>query len=239
MKIDFFFFRHKDFTWPELQLWPHGNFDEEIKFLDQYFKNGNGQVLGSYKNDQWYCYIEDNRKEKKNEEVTFEVLMHQLDTKAMSLFYKKENVTVEETTKISGIESLLQGATIDAYQFEPCGYSMNSLLDDVFSTIHITPEDHCSYMSFETNISAEVLKKTNKTYSDIINEILTTFNPKRASVTFFSDLKPLQNLNIEDLKIREKAFTVLGFELSTNKSKEYKISFEDKNLELIENLEID
>ena len=54
------------------------------------------------------------------------------------------------TTRTSGIAALLPGADIDEFMFEPCGYSMNGLhARDAFSTIHITPEEACSYASIE------------------------------------------------------------------------------------------
>lgn len=59
-------------------------------------------------------------------------------------------VSAAQTTAKTGIKSMLPNADIDDYLFEPCGYSMNGLEDDgVASTIHITPEDHCSYASLE------------------------------------------------------------------------------------------
>ena len=59
-------------------------------------------------------------------------------------------VSAAQTTAKTGIRSLLPNADIDDFLFEPCGYSMNGLEDDgVASTIHITPEDHCSYASLE------------------------------------------------------------------------------------------
>lgn len=52
-------------------------------------------------------------------------------------------------TASTGIVDILPGALIDDYLFEPCGYSMNGLLDDMYITIHITPEDGQSYASVE------------------------------------------------------------------------------------------
>ena len=44
-------------------------------------------------------------------------------------------------TNKSGIFKLVPGATIDEVSFSPCGYSMNAVLHDAYSTIHITPEE--------------------------------------------------------------------------------------------------
>ena len=52
----------------------------------------------------------------------------------------------------TGITSLFPSAThIDDFVFSPCGYSMNGLLDQGLSTIHVTPEERCSYASLEVS----------------------------------------------------------------------------------------
>mmetsp|Transcript_21400 Transcript_21400/g.18241 ORF Transcript_21400/g.18241 Transcript_21400/m.18241 type:complete len:98 (-) Transcript_21400:197-490(-) len=62
--------------------------------------------------------------------------------------------TADYMTEISGISDIYPGAKIDAINFTPCGYSCNASLDDghSFFTIHVTPEEACSYASFETNV---------------------------------------------------------------------------------------
>lgn len=65
---------------------------------------------------------------------------------------------------------------------------MNGLTMGGFYTIHITPEAHCSYASFETNIPCS-------DYLDLVTRVLDVFQPKvsvwgvrdaqRFSLTFF------------------------------------------------------
>lgn len=62
-------------------------------------------------------------------------------------------------------------ATIQEFMFDPCGYSMNALLFDAYYTIHITPESHCSYGSFETNVRQ-------RSYDSLIRNVLSVFRPK-------------------------------------------------------------
>ena len=48
-------------------------------------------------------------------------------------------------TDNSGIRKILPNSEICDFDFEPCGYSMNSVEVAAVSTIHITPEDGFSY----------------------------------------------------------------------------------------------
>ena len=59
---------------------------------------------------------------------------------------------------------------MDAYLFEPCGYSMNGLVESGFYTIHITPEASCSYASFETDLFSG-------NYVELVERVLAIFQP--------------------------------------------------------------
>lgn len=83
---------------------------------------------------------------------------------------------------------------IDAYLFTPCGFSANGVVpapDGVsethYFTVHVTPEPHCSYASFETNVPQ--FQKGRET-TDIINQVVGIFKPGRFSVTLF-EAKPV------------------------------------------------
>ena len=83
-------------------------------------------------------------------------------------------------TKAAGIDHLVPGATIDESSFSPCGYSMNAILHDAYSTIHVTPEPECSYASFETNTAL-------RAYSPLVRNALNVFRPQRFVLTMFAD----------------------------------------------------
>jgi len=83
--------------------------------------------------------------------------------------------STEEATQRAGIDKLMpDGAVVHSHLFEPCGYSMNGQAGNgaAYWTIHITPEAHCSYASFETNHLCP-------SYHDLIQRVVATFRPKR------------------------------------------------------------
>jgi len=182
-EIELITFARKSLNFPERQLYPHNSFDDEVNYLNKYFK-GQGYTLGEcIQKDQWFLYIADFRSADRIESAhqqVFEVMMHDLDHDVMQNFYYKEGVTAKMTTQASGISTLLPGSVIDDFQFEPCGYSMNGLLNEWYWTIHITPEPHCSYVSFETNAPMN-------TYSRLLRKVLNVFKPGRATITVLAD----------------------------------------------------
>lgn len=183
-------YSRKNFVFPENQPAPHSSFAQECSLLDKHFE-GQSYVVGSLKHDHWYIYQADY-----SEGVQFaasapilEVMMHDLDAKKMEQFYKtKKFKSSQDTTEKSGISNLLPGSIIDSFQFDPCGYSMNGLLGEAYSTIHITPENHCSYASYETNCCPTQFDKTApQFYDNLIHKVMNVFKPGRFTVTLFAD----------------------------------------------------
>ena len=82
-------------------------------------------------------------------------------------------------------------ARIDAYLFTPCGFSANGAVPAPASTtvnnahyftVHVTPEPHCSYASFETNVPAN---QSGRETADVVDQVVKIFKPGRFSVTLF------------------------------------------------------
>ena len=72
---------------------------------------------------------------------------------------------------------------VDDYVFEPCGYSMNGLCGDEYSTVHITPEAGFSYCSVEhSNVPVSVADP--EAYA---RKVAKTFNPGRFSLAVSTD----------------------------------------------------
>lgn len=84
-------------------------------------------------------------------------------------------------------------ARVDAYLFTPCGFSANGVIPAPhgpeathYFTVHVTPEPHCSYASFETNVPS---KQTGRETADVIEQVVNIFKPGRFSVTLFEGKK--------------------------------------------------
>jgi S-adenosylmethionine decarboxylase len=83
-------------------------------------------------------------------------------------------------------------ARVDAYLFTPCGFSANAVIPAPafrkdkspthYFTVHVTPEPHCSYASFETNVPGD---QSGRETGDIVEQVVTIFKPGRFSVTLF------------------------------------------------------
>ena len=107
--------------------------------------------------------------------------MHDLDPRAMRHFYRNEAfVSTRAASRASGVMDLVPDASVDDLVFDPCGYSANSVLDDSYFTIHVTPQPECSFASFETNLPLE-------SYTNLINKVVDVFCPSRFTVTLFTN----------------------------------------------------
>mmetsp|Transcript_5856 Transcript_5856/g.8137 ORF Transcript_5856/g.8137 Transcript_5856/m.8137 type:complete len:455 (+) Transcript_5856:62-1426(+) len=136
-------------------------------------------------------------------ERTINMMMFDMDPAVANLFYKKTCRTGKEMTKQAGIDLLCPGAQIDDQAFTPCGYSMNAILHDAYFTMHITPQQECSYASFETNTCLDK-------YSPLVRNVLKVFRPKRFVLTMFGDLLAMDNLRSSPTDVRSIPLPLYG-----------------------------
>lgn len=233
MNVEFVFYSRKNFIFPALQPSPHRSFEEEMSMLEQYF-DGSGHVIGSLNRDHWYLYLADytdsaapvtnsiqtatngtandqptvsiiDQPRRNKPDQTLEIMMHDLNPLKMKQFFKTDDfVSVEHVTETSGIGHILPGSKIDAFMFDPCGYSMNGLLGDAYWTIHVTPEDEFSFVSFETNISRDNLPPGG--FSQLIERVIDVFEPGRFTVAFFADDHALPNKSYCEMSFKSRYY---------------------------------
>lgn len=151
------------------------------------------------------------------DDFTLEIMMSGLDQKKMFTFWrteeeKKEVLELEKRGEFSvkgaaeervyeqsGLKAIFPEAEIDHYLFNPCGYSSNALIGEHYYSVHVTPEDICSYASFECNLPLHNIENKYNSYVELINKVLDVFNPKQFVVTLFTR-KPNGSLgHVQDL----------------------------------------
>merc|ERR1719230_842475 len=88
--------------------------------------------------------------------------MYELPQEVRRCFYTAEPegsaAGAAAMTKGSGlgacIAEISKEVIVDDYCFAPCGYSCNAHAGASYAIVHVTPEENCSYASFETNVGS-------------------------------------------------------------------------------------
>ena len=113
-----------------------------------------GKVLqfGHLDTHHMHLFNYNNQHNAKEDVPTSELLMYHISDEAKNILLSK-NQTIETLRDFLRIEELFEGFLIDDYHFTPFGYSLNAIKKDRYATIHVTPQDGTSYISFETNVS--------------------------------------------------------------------------------------
>ena len=116
--------------------------------------------------------------------VSLEACMTDLCEAHAAHFVRDQSfVSSRATTEASGIADVFPSMDVDDYVFEPCGYSMNGLCGDEYSTVHITPEAGFSYCSVEHS-NVPVSAADPEAYA---RKVAATFNPGRFSLAVSTD----------------------------------------------------
>lgn len=155
MLVHFCSFMRKDFSYPWKQVGPHTTMEAEYDLLKQFLPLGKPYIFGPVDGDHYFCYIFDDI-EVSTADMHLSLTMYEMSEEVAGKFFSDEFFpTGDETAvtrRVSGIDTLVEGWLVQDLQFAPCGYSINSINGPHYQTMHITPESHCSFASYETNL---------------------------------------------------------------------------------------
>jgi S-adenosylmethionine decarboxylase proenzyme len=228
---EFVQYTRSNFMFPGEQPFPHQSFQMEVEYLNNFF-DGSAFILGPLDGPRWHLYVADLNPNKECTDQSLEVVMFDLPPSVMEMFFRKKiesalsaeeikegdesspefdiaskfgsKVLGDYSATLAGIDTIVEGAEIDSFIFDPCGYSCNALKDSAYFTIHITPEPECSFVSFDTNLPVS-------SYNKIMETVLSIFRPGRFCVcVFVDDASPVSDSlkgldwNFPDYKLPER-----------------------------------
>ena len=188
--VDFCFYERKNEYRPQLQ---HTSFHEDMKTLDQHIP-GRAFQFGKIDEHHLFLYHLDEKSGPVDSDTTFEILMYGLQGKAHQLLscHKQK---IEAIRDLINLSEHFAGFEVDDHLFDPCGYSLNALRGKEYYTIHVTPEESGSYVSFETNVQVD------GKISSMLSEVLSVFTPTSFDVVLFKD-KVTEKVEAKDFLLR-------------------------------------
>jgi len=134
MEMEWMGFSRKNYNFPVLQVHPHTNFSDEVRYIQDTLQRGEGHILGPLTGDHWYLYVAELSNNYTHPQTDFkmDIMMYGLDKQAADVFFQKEGSgrTAEQVRKAIEFEKYFVGAKVHDVLFEPCGYSLNALRGD-------------------------------------------------------------------------------------------------------------
>lgn len=125
-----------------------------------------------------YLYHLDRPFKPSRSDVTAELLMYHIGEPAKSLFSTghEDSRAIRDYLKF---ETNFPGYQWGDHVFNPCGYSINGLKGRRYVTMHVTPQDQGSYVSFETNADL------GESLAQVLKHMLDLFRPQSFDLMSF------------------------------------------------------
>ena len=207
--VDYLFYSHKGYMFPENQEYPHRTWDDEVGFIKSILKDDfSYKSVIADKVDDWSIIICQSKKCSgfiAGHDITIEIQMSNIDANITNQFWKSENCTL--LYKSNGISEIYPKAIINDYIFDPCGYSLNGLVGQYYFTIHITPQNHCSYISFETSVPvSEIDSSQEYSLKELIQKNLKVFKPGSFSISIVSAQEISSDLDFTGFFMQDKVY---------------------------------
>ncbi|KAL1195608.1 S-adenosylmethionine decarboxylase proenzyme 4 [Cardamine amara subsp. amara] len=181
------------FIFPKAQPFPYTSFKDEVIVVEESLPKSlcyrKASVITPSNNPSraWHVFTASADVESDEPVVVVEVCMTELDrVNALSFFRRKgdekynSDSAGKEMTRLSGIDMINANTFICDFAFDPCGYSMNGVDGDRYSTIHVTPEDGFSYASFECGLS--LYDDGHNDISEVLSRAIDVFRPSDVSI---------------------------------------------------------
>ncbi len=180
--VDALVFERKNEYFPRLQ---RTDFFSDLEIL-QTIAPGYAYRFGHAGEHHIHLYQLDRAFKPARNDVTTELLMYHIGGAASEVF----GCTNQDPKTIRAylqLEALFPGFAWDDHVFQPCGYSINGIKAKRYVTIHVTPQDGGSYVSFETNVDF------GERLTENLSQVVNRFQPQCFDVmTFRPDDKNVQ-----------------------------------------------
>lgn len=131
---------------------------------------GDAFRIGHLDSHHHYIFTSNKPYQATADDHTSELLMYHIRGVAAD-YLRSEHQNAAEIRRLLQLDAMLPGFVLDDFLFEPFGYSINGIRGDRYMTIHITPQENSSYVSFETNLPLE------GEYRQIFSRLLGILNP--------------------------------------------------------------
>ncbi len=136
-------------------------------------------------------------------DFTLEILMYDLQGVARDVLACTHQ-SIGQIRSQTGVDKIFEGFEVDDYLFVPCGYSLNALRGDDYYTIHVTPQDVGTYVSFETNVNLQ------QSIEPTVKQVLEVFKPRRFDIVVFSPVPLEKNSKVEGFTVKNHVETHLN-----------------------------
>ncbi|MBE8222142.1 MAG: hypothetical protein HAW60_05375 [Bdellovibrionales bacterium] len=151
------------------------SFKQDVQSLNKY-SSGKAFLLGELDEHHMLMYHLDKDYVSDSNDQTTQILISGLGLESRNFFTSCKNK--KDIKNLLNLHSFFPDYLIDDYIFSPSGYSINAIKDNFYYTIHITPQEPVSYVSFETN---NIFIDDNK----VITHLLNIFKPRTLDCIYY------------------------------------------------------
>eukprot|EP01012_Entosiphon_sulcatum_P003017 TRINITY_DN10803_c0_g1_i1.p1 TRINITY_DN10803_c0_g1~~TRINITY_DN10803_c0_g1_i1.p1 ORF type:complete len:351 (+),score=29.35 TRINITY_DN10803_c0_g1_i1:34-1053(+) len=219
LDVEWMAYSRKNFMFPAEQPSPHSSVSEEFSLLHTTFPDGHAFILGPLDSDNYFIFLMDKieRPGKLEVDQQLNLIMYDMPESVAKNFYSTEqscnSALTQSLRQVTGLEGLFGEYKVQDLLFTPCGYSANAVQGPWYCTTHVTPEQHCSYASFETNMSVA-------SYQSTIEAVLTIYQPQRfTSIILLDELSEGGKARAAGLPIGAEAF--VGYRMTNRTVNEF------------------